>query len=157
MSRTGALQQRLVLVGELDEDVFEAGGQRANLGDRNSVFQQLLAEIVQVKMIFDERVNGLTENRGAANAGQLARETQGAGNFRGGDFNAHRAGRLHFGEFAERIGRAIGDDLAVVDVGDVAAALGFVHVVGRYEKRDAVAGKLEEQVPELAAGGRGAP
>ena len=61
------------------------------------------------------------------------------------------AGGLHIGKLAERIGRAIGDELAVINVGDVAAAFGFVHVMRGDEKRDAVAGKLEEQIPELAA------
>src|SRR5580704_855941 len=33
----------------------------------------------------------------------------------------------------------------------MAAALGFVHVMGGDKKRDAVTGKLEEEIPELAA------
>src|SRR6202008_1139569 len=54
----------------------------------------------------------------------------------------------------ERVGRAVGDQLAEINVGDVAAALGFVHVVGGDKKGDSVAGKLEEQIPQLTTGHR---
>ena len=102
-------------------------------------------------MIIDERVDGLSENGGAADAGNLASEAQRARDFGRGDFDAHRAGRLDFGKLAQGIGRAVGDQLAVVNVRDVAAAFGFIHVVRGDEERDAVAGKLEQQIPELAA------
>src|SRR6266446_8459523 len=97
-----------MLVGEFDEDVFEAGGEGT-------------------------------------------REAEGAGNFRRSDFNAQCALRLNVGEFAERVGRTVGDELAEINVGDVAATLGFVHVVSGDEEGDAVTGKLEEEIPELAA------
>src|SRR6202030_2689651 len=58
----------LVLVGELDKDVFETRRERTNLPHGNAVFSELLAQIVQVEMIFDQRVNGLSTHRGAANA-----------------------------------------------------------------------------------------
>src|SRR5258708_3359063 len=151
MLRTSGLQQRLMLVGEFDEDILEAGSERANLGDGNILFQKLVAEVVKIAMVLNERMNGLPEDGGAANAGNLARETERAGNFRRGDFDAQGALRLHVGKLAERIGRPIGDELAEINVGDVAAALGFVHVIRGYEKGDAVAGKLEEEIPELAA------
>ncbi len=61
-------------------------------------------------------------------------------------------GGLHVGKQLEFRGRAIGDELAVVNVGDVAAAFGFVHVVRGDEKSDALAGKFKEQIPKLAAG-----
>ncbi len=46
--------------------------------------------------------------------------------------------------------RAVGDDFAVINVRDVAAALGFVHVVRGHKKRDAVPGKFKQQIPKLA-------
>src|SRR5258708_4837580 len=146
---TGSLQQSLMLVGELDEDVFEAGSERTNLGHGNAVLQELLAEIVEIESIFDERMDGLSEDGGAADPGEMAGEAKSAGNFGRGDFHAQGARRLNVGKFAERIGRAIGNDLAVVNVGHVAAALGFIHVVSGYEKSDALAGKLEEEIPKL--------
>src|SRR5882724_5575730 len=149
--RTGGLQHGLMLVGELDEDIFEAGSERTNLGDGNAVLQELFAEIVEIETILDKRVDGLSENRGAADAGEMARKAERAGHFRRGDFHAHRARGLDVGEFAERIGRAIGDELAVINVGDVTAALGFIHVVRCDEERDPVAGKLEEEIPKLAS------
>jgi len=50
-----------MLVGELDEDVFKAGSERANLCDRNAVFHELFAEIVEIETVFDERMDGLPE------------------------------------------------------------------------------------------------
>src|SRR5713226_8356654 len=140
-----------MLVGEFDKDVFEAGSERTNFCDGDAVSQELSAEIVEIEMVLDERVDGLTENGGAADAGEVTRESERARDFRCGDFNAQRAGRLNVREFTQRIGRAVGDELAVINVGDVAAALGFVHVMGGDKKSDAMAGKLEEEIPELAA------
>src|SRR5216684_949445 len=140
-----------MLVGEFDEDVFEAGSEGTNLGDGDAVFQELFTEIVEIEMVFDERMDGLPENGGAADAGEVTREAESAGNFRRSDFNAQCALRLNVGEFAERVGRTVGDELAEINVGDVAATLGFVHVVSGDEEGDAVTGKLEEEIPDLAA------
>src|ERR1700724_3035359 len=41
---TGRLRFRLVLVGQLDENIFEAGGQRPNLADGDSVLEDLLTQ-----------------------------------------------------------------------------------------------------------------
>src|SRR5260370_14216042 len=151
MLSTGGLQQTLMLVGEFDEDVFEAGSEWTNLGDGNTVFQELLAEIVEIEMVLDGRMDGLPEDGGAADAGNLAREAERACNFGRGDFNAHGALGLNVREFAERVGRPVRDELDVINVGDVAAAPGFVHVVRGDEERDAVPRKFEEEIPELAA------
>src|SRR5260370_2925244 len=102
-------------------------------------------------MVFDERMDGLPEDGGAAAAGEVASEAESEGTFRRSAFNAQCALRLNVGEFAERVGGAIGDELAEINVGDVAATLGFVHVVSGDEEGDAVTGKLEEEIPELAA------
>src|SRR6266702_1240554 len=143
----GGLQQGLMLVGELDENVFEAGSERANFCDGDAVFQELFAVIVEVEMILDERVDGLSENGGAADSPDLAGEAKRASDLGSGDFDAQSAVR----QVAERIGRAVSDEFAVINVGDVAAALGFVHVVGGDEEGDAVSAHLKEKVPELAA------
>src|SRR6266446_5208412 len=140
-----------MLVGELNEDVFEAGSERTNFGDGNAVLHELFAEIAEIETVFDERVDGLPENGCAAYSGEATRKSKSARDFRGGNFNAQRAGGLHVREFAKRIGRAVGDELAVINVGDVTAALGFVHVVSGDKKRDAMTRKLEEKIPELAA------
>src|SRR5260370_15449596 len=101
MLRTGGLQLGLVLVSELDKDVFEARRQRANFGDGDAVLQELFAEFIEVEMIVDERMNGLPENCGAADAGNLTRITQSAGHFRRGDFDAQGAVGLNLGQFAK--------------------------------------------------------
>src|SRR5216684_4920170 len=99
--RTGGLQQSLMLVSEFDEDVFEAGSEGTNLGDGNILLQELFAKIVKIEVVFDERMNGLAEDGGAADAGYLARKPERAGDFRRGDFHAQRAMRLHVGKLAE--------------------------------------------------------
>src|SRR5579863_2483387 len=140
-----------MLVGELDENVFETRLKRANFPNGNAILPELLAQIVQVEMIFDERVNGLSKNRGAANPGNLPRESQGPGHLRRGDLDAFGAVRLDVGQFAQRVRRAVRDELAIVDVSNVAAAFRFIHVMRGDKKRDAVAGKLKEEIPKLAA------
>src|SRR6202158_129020 len=98
---TGRLRFRLVFVGQFHENIFEAGGERANFADGDSVLEELLAEIVEIEMLFHKRVNGLAENGGAANAGKLACEAQGARDLGRGDFDALGAVRLHVGQLAE--------------------------------------------------------
>src|SRR5258708_8442059 len=139
-----------MFVGELDEDVFETGSEWPNLGDGDAVFQELLAEIVEIKMVVNERMNGLSENGGAANARKLAGEAESARDFGSGDFHAHSARGLDFGKLPQGIGRAVRDDLAEINVSDMIAALGFVHVVGGDEKRDAMSRELEKKIPKLA-------
>src|SRR5438477_5512863 len=151
MSPTGGLLKVLMLVGQFDEDIFQAGSQRPNFGNRDAFFEQAFANAFQIQMIVHQCVNRLAEDGGAADAGNLAGETQRASDFGGGDFNAHGAGWIDFGKLAQRIGGAVSDELAEIDVGDVTAALGFVHVVSGDKEGDAVAGKLEQQVPELPA------
>src|SRR5260370_36566220 len=116
-----------MLVGELDEDVFEAGSERTNLSDGNPVFQELVAEIVEIEMVFDKRVDGLTENGGAADAGEVAREAQRTRGFRSRDFNAQRAGRLVGRKLAKRMGCAVGEELGVINVGDGPSPLSCIH------------------------------
>src|SRR5260370_41021292 len=105
-----------MLVGEFDKDVFEAGSERANFCDGDAVFQELSAEIIEIEMVLDERVDGLTENGGAADAGEVTRESERASDFRRGDFNAQRALTLDVGKLSEGIRRAVGAYLAVINV-----------------------------------------
>src|SRR5580692_3367006 len=110
--------------------------------------------MLHVEAIFDERVNGLAEDGGAANAGQRAGDAQSAGDFGGGDFDAVGARRLNVRKLAQGFGSAVCDDFAVIDVGDVTATFGLVHIVSGHEEGDALAGKFEQKIPKLAAGDR---
>ncbi len=92
-----------MLVGKLYEDVFEARSQRADFRDGNAFLQQLFAEVVQIEMVFDQRVDGLPENCGAADSGNLPGKAQRARDFRRGDFNANGPRRLNVGKFAQRM------------------------------------------------------
>src|SRR5437879_9595230 len=100
-------------------------------------------------MVFGERMDGLTENGGAANAREVTRESERACNFRRGDLDAQGARGLNVGKLSKRLGCAVGDELAVINVRDVAAALGFVHVVGGGDIRAAMDGKLIEKIQVL--------
>src|SRR3974390_181810 len=143
--------QRLMAEGELDEDIFQGGGERANLSDVNGLLFELLAKMAEIEVVVDQRVNGLAEDGGAANAADGASGAKRLCDVWSGDFDAVSAGRIDLGKLAKVVGSAVGDDLAEIDVGDVAAAFGLVHVVGGDEKCDAVSGKIEEKIPELAA------
>src|ERR1700756_2925195 len=59
-SNTGLLRLRLVLIGQLDENIFEAWLERPNFAHGDPVLQKLLAKIVEVEMFIDERVNRLS-------------------------------------------------------------------------------------------------
>ena len=95
-------------------------------------------------------MDGLPKDGGTPYPGNPAGQAQCACHFRGGEFDAPRAIGLHLRKLAKRIGGAVGDELAVIDISDVAAALGFVHVVRGNKESDAVPGELEQQVPKLA-------
>src|SRR6185437_5304341 len=66
-------------------------------------------------------------------------------------FETVSARRVYFRQRSQRIGSAICNQFAVVDVGEVAAALSFVHVVRRDKESDAFPRKLEQQIPELTS------
>src|SRR5260370_35192526 len=97
-------------------------------------------------------MEGLAEDRGAADAEESAGDAQGSSYFGRSDFHSIGARGLHVGQFAQGIWRAVGDELAVINVGDVVAALGLIHVVRGDKKRDPVSGKSEGKVPAWAAG-----
>jgi len=54
-----------MFIGEFDEDVFEGRSERADFRDDDALFQQLFAEMVEVEIVVDERVDGLAEDCGA--------------------------------------------------------------------------------------------
>src|SRR5215207_6258009 len=47
--------------------------------------------------------------------------------------------------------RTLGEELAIRDVGDLVAALGFIHVVGRDENGHSLVSKGVDLIPEIAA------
>src|SRR5271170_1180363 len=130
-----------MFVGEFNEDIFQAGGQRANVRYGDAVFLQLGSQVAEIEVVFDQCVDGFAKNGRAANAGNMPRGAQGTSDLRGDDLDAVCPSRLNIGKLFEFRGCTVGDELAVVNVSHVAAALGFVHVVGGDKKGDALAGK----------------
>ena len=61
-----------MLVGEFHENVLEAWRKWPNLRHGNAVVPELMVQAFQIKALVDERVDGLPENRGAANPGDMA-------------------------------------------------------------------------------------
>src|SRR5882672_7792751 len=151
MLRTVGLLFCLMFVGELDENVLKARRQRANFRDGNFLLLQKSAQSLQIEVILNQRMNRLSKNGGTANSGNRARNAQGASDFWSRDFDADSALRLHVRKFAQGIRSAVGDELAVINVGDMATTLGFVHVMRRDKKCDPVSGEFEKKVPQLAA------
>lgn len=105
-----------------------------------------------VEVVADEEVHGLAEDGGGLDAFELARDLEGFGDVVAGDVEAAGSGRVDLGELFKVVGHAADDEFGEVDVADVAAAFGFVHVMGGDEEGHAEAGELEEEVPEFAAG-----
>src|SRR5579859_186827 len=150
MSRTRRLLLSFVLVSELDEDVFQAGSERADFRDADPFLRELLADGMRIQMLVDQGMDRLTENSGAADAIDIARETQCSCHLGSRDLHAHSSVWLDLGKLPKRIGCPVGDDLAEINVSDVAAALGFVHVMRGDEESNPVPGKFEQKIPELA-------
>ena len=92
---------RLVAIGEFDEYVFEAGSERTNFGDNDAVVEQLLAEMIEVQVIIDQSVDGLSEDGGAAKAGNGACDAESLRDVGRRDFDAIGTGRIDLGKFAE--------------------------------------------------------
>ena len=99
----------------------------------------------------DESVDRTAEDGGFANAGHVAHAVQNLGRIRGGDLHARGARGIGIGQPLQLRDGADRDELRHVDVADAAAALGLVHVVRGDEEGDALAGELEEQIPQRAA------
>src|SRR5262245_29006247 len=101
-------------------------------------------------MIINQCMNGLTKNGGAADAGKCTSSAKCTRDFWCCDLYPQRSLRLDFRKFAQGIWRTVGDEFAVIDVCNVAAAFCFVHVMRSDKKRDPMRGKFEEQIPQLA-------
>ena len=67
---------------------------------------------------------------------------------------AASAGGRHFGKFLECLRLAADDEFRKIDVRNIGAAFGFVHVVRRDEQSDSARGKFEQQVPQVTASDR---
>ena len=57
---------RLILVGQFDKDIFETGRERANFRDGDALLQELCAQVVEIEVVFDQGVNRLAKDGGAA-------------------------------------------------------------------------------------------
>ena len=112
--------------------------------------REVAAEIVVGDARRDHRVHALPEDGRLAHVGQRAHGAQGRGHLAGLDLDAARALGVHRRERAQVVGAAGRHHLREVEVADLAAALGLVHVVRGDEQRDPLGRELEEQVPELA-------
>src|SRR5215470_5558634 len=63
----------LMLVGQLDKHIFQAGRKRANLRYLDSIFHELFAQAVQIEMLFNQSVDRLSKNGCTANPWNLSR------------------------------------------------------------------------------------
>src|ERR1700761_2885233 len=132
------------MIHEVDEDVLEPGGDLAPLvrvaaegGDGAFEFGRVFAADV-------ERV---AKGDGLLDAGMLAKffgelEEIGA---------AHRP-RDEADVIDDILDGAAGEEIAVGNVGEAVATLGFVHVVGGDEEGEALRGENVDLLPKVAAG-----
>ena len=61
-----------MFVSKLHENIFQARRQRPNLCHGDAFLQKLLAQVVQIEVVVNQRVDGLAENRRAADSGKSA-------------------------------------------------------------------------------------
>ena len=131
-----------------------------NLGMSDADFAQLFLNLRALDCFIDEQMHRLTEDCGAADSGHLVHGVEGCGYVIAGHVKPARSGWIHVRQFFQIVGLTAHDQFRQVDVADMIAALGFIHVMGRHEQRHAFTGELEKQIPQLAprdridAGGR---
>src|SRR5262249_23320029 len=94
----------------------------------------------------------LTEDGGARAKPLAAKPNQGSGRLRGFDFHAARSRSLYFGQTFQRLRGSSDEQFGIVEVADLPAPFGLVHVVGGDEKRDPLSGLRKQQIPQLAPG-----
>src|SRR5438045_3315836 len=148
-SNTGGL---LLLLAQcqLDKNIFQIRQQWPHLFVADATAAELAFQLLPAHGIAEQGVYGAPEDRGAADFWDLPGAAQSAGDFRRSNLEAMHARGIHLRQRAQRIGRAVGYDFAVVDISQVAAALGFVHIVRGDEKRDALPAEVKQQVPQFA-------
>src|ERR1043166_9300479 len=94
----------------------------------------------------------LPKDRGFFDGGPLPQAVEQLSRIGRDDFDAAESGWRDFGQLFQVAGRANGQERAEMQITNAAAPLGLVHVMSRDQQRDALSGKLKEQVPQLAAG-----
>src|SRR5262249_46415475 len=109
---------RLAFVGKLDEYIFEIGHERADLFRVHANSFQFALQLGLGDLVVHERVDGTAEDGSRTYERQLAGTPQGCGYVLYGDFEPLRSRGLHIGDLAKRVWSAIGDQLAVIDVGE---------------------------------------
>ena len=134
---------RAALAHQVDEHVLQ---RRLDLGPAIGVAAVGLDRRLERRAVGAADVQRLAERRGHLDARacrQLAAQPVGA-----------RPLRLEGDQAAvgdHLVAGAAGDQLAVEDIGDLVAALGLVHVVGRDQHGHALVGEPVDLVPEVAA------
>ena len=114
-----------------------------NLGMSDTNFAQLFLDVRTFDSVIDEQMHRLTENCGAAHTAHLVHGMERRGDVVASYVEPSRAGWVHVRQFFQVVRLTANDQFRQVDVAYMIAALGFVHVMGRYKQRHAFAGKLE--------------
>src|SRR5207237_1210164 len=113
-----------------DENIFEGGGDGANVR-RLRIERELIEETRFGQMLVGLEVDGLTKECGVADTLEFSEMGKNVGGGGGFQFEAPRAGWIDGREKLEIVGFSTDEQARVVDIADVGAAFGLVHVMGR--------------------------
>src|SRR6185369_17401302 len=141
-------------VGERDEDVLERRGDRPDVSLGDAGLGERRADKIIGGALINQQVHRLAENGRGPYARQVAHGLQADGHVFAGDFDPAAIGRVDQRQVFQIVGLAANHQLGHVNVADMRATLGFIHVMGGYEQGHAGAGKFEQQIPQLAPGDR---
>ena len=100
--------------------------------------------------VVDQQMHALAEQRGVAHTRHTPQVRKPSRGVRSRQLEPPGAGRTDLGQGLELVGATDHEQLRHVDVADVRAALGLVHVVRGHEQRHPASRQLEEQVPQVA-------
>src|SRR5882724_255638 len=130
-----------------NENVFERRTDLVDLGTLDPDAAQFLVDLLPSNRFVDEQVHGLTEHGRIQDSFHFAHRAQRHGDVIAGGIEAPRSGWTHLRHSFQIVGLTADDQLRVVNVADMRAALRLVHVMRGDEERHSLTREFEKQVP----------
>src|SRR5216684_2262030 len=137
------------LLRQRDEDVLQGWGDRTEGGLREASFPQAIDQLGVIDLCVDQRMNGLSEDGGAGAKRLFLQPAERSSRLPRFDFHSAISGWIDRRQRFQFLRRTRHQQLREVQIADFSAALGLIHVMSGYQKRDSLRSELEQQVPQL--------